>query len=243
MGRYGTREDELDDLLRRERLRRPLQGRRKGGLRVSRPGYGLKEMEAFLPLRARAPRSRTAAPRSSSSSTGCRRATSAARRRSTRTTARTASRRAAARLAARAARRGAGAVRAVPARRSRASRSRSAREGARARAARGAARRGDRPGARGAAPRLPRPRAQAGLVGVLRPARDDAGGARRGRRIDRPARARRRAASRYEAVEGLHVHVPAQEHKIGQGQDAVDPATGRRRARSSSSTATRAGSC
>ena len=59
------------------------------------------------------------------------------------------------------------------------------------RAARGAARGGRR--ARRAAARLPRPRAQAGLVGVLRPARADAGGAGRGRGVDR--RCSRRPAS------------------------------------------------
>ena len=53
-----------------------------------------------------------------------------------------------------------------------------------------------RGGARGAAARLPRSRAKAGLVGVLRPGRDDAGRARRGLRVDRAARAGRGAASR-----------------------------------------------
>ncbi len=49
MGRYGTRETELDDLLRRG-VFVDLYKVVKGGLRVSRPGYGLKELEAFLPL-------------------------------------------------------------------------------------------------------------------------------------------------------------------------------------------------
>src|SRR6266511_1094471 len=47
MGRYGTREAELDDLLRRGvfvDLRKVV----RNGLRASRPGYGLKEMESFL---------------------------------------------------------------------------------------------------------------------------------------------------------------------------------------------------
>jgi uncharacterized protein len=47
MGRYGTREAELDDLLRREvfvDLFRVV----RNGLRTSRPRYGLKDMEAFL---------------------------------------------------------------------------------------------------------------------------------------------------------------------------------------------------
>src|SRR5439155_327704 len=47
MGRYGTREAELDDLLRRGIFVDLLRVVRNG-LRASRPGYGLKEMEAFL---------------------------------------------------------------------------------------------------------------------------------------------------------------------------------------------------
>jgi predicted RecB family nuclease len=50
MGKYGTRESELDDLLRRDVFVDLLKVVR-GGLRVSRPGYGLKELEAFLPLK------------------------------------------------------------------------------------------------------------------------------------------------------------------------------------------------
>jgi predicted RecB family nuclease len=53
MGRYATREHELDDLLRRGVFVDLLKVVR-GGLRVSRPGYGLKELEAFLPLRRQA---------------------------------------------------------------------------------------------------------------------------------------------------------------------------------------------
>ena len=53
MGRYGTREAELDDLLRRE-VFVDLYKVVKGGVRVSRPGYGLKELEAFLSLVRRA---------------------------------------------------------------------------------------------------------------------------------------------------------------------------------------------
>jgi predicted RecB family nuclease len=49
MGKYGTREEELDDLLRRE-VFIDLFKVVRGGLRVSRPGYGLKELETFLPL-------------------------------------------------------------------------------------------------------------------------------------------------------------------------------------------------
>ena len=47
MGRYGTREAELDDLLRRGVFVDLLKVVRNG-LRASRPGYGLKELEAFL---------------------------------------------------------------------------------------------------------------------------------------------------------------------------------------------------
>ena len=53
MGRYGTREAELDDLLRRGVFVDLLKVVR-GGLQASRPGYGLKELEAFLPLERRA---------------------------------------------------------------------------------------------------------------------------------------------------------------------------------------------
>ncbi len=47
MGRYGTRETELDDLLRRGVFVDLLKVVRNG-VRTSRRGYGLKEMEAFL---------------------------------------------------------------------------------------------------------------------------------------------------------------------------------------------------
>src|SRR5688572_19259818 len=47
MGRYGTREHELDDLLRRGVFVDLLRVVRNG-IRASRPGYGLKELEAFL---------------------------------------------------------------------------------------------------------------------------------------------------------------------------------------------------
>ena len=46
-GRYGTREAQLDDLLRRG-VFVDLYKVVRNGLRASRPGYGLKEMEAFL---------------------------------------------------------------------------------------------------------------------------------------------------------------------------------------------------
>jgi predicted RecB family nuclease len=47
MGRYGTREAELDDLLRRE-VFVDLYKVVKGGLRISRQGYGLKEIEHLI---------------------------------------------------------------------------------------------------------------------------------------------------------------------------------------------------
>ena len=53
MGYYGTREDELDDLLRREVFVDLLKVVRNG-IRASRRGYGLKEMEAFLDFERRA---------------------------------------------------------------------------------------------------------------------------------------------------------------------------------------------
>ncbi len=49
MGRYGTREAELDDLLRRG-VFVDLYKVVRNGVRTSRPGYGLKELEAFLPF-------------------------------------------------------------------------------------------------------------------------------------------------------------------------------------------------
>jgi predicted RecB family nuclease len=53
MGRYGTREAEIDDLLRRGVFVDLLKVVR--GLAASVPGYGLKEMEAFLDFRRAAP--------------------------------------------------------------------------------------------------------------------------------------------------------------------------------------------
>ena len=53
MGRYGTREAELDDLLRRE-IFVDLYKVVRNAVRTSRPGYGLKELEAFLEFRREA---------------------------------------------------------------------------------------------------------------------------------------------------------------------------------------------
>ncbi|MBA2384258.1 MAG: TM0106 family RecB-like putative nuclease, partial [Actinobacteria bacterium] len=53
MGRYGTREAELDDLLRRG-VFVDLYKVVRNAIRASRPGYGLKELELFLDFRRRA---------------------------------------------------------------------------------------------------------------------------------------------------------------------------------------------
>ena len=53
MGRYGTREAELDDLLRRG-VFVDLYKVVRNGVRASRPGYGLKELELFLDFRRQA---------------------------------------------------------------------------------------------------------------------------------------------------------------------------------------------
>jgi uncharacterized protein len=53
MGRYGTREKELDELLRRGVFIDLLRVVRNG-IRASRPGYGLKELEVFLDFERRA---------------------------------------------------------------------------------------------------------------------------------------------------------------------------------------------
>jgi predicted RecB family nuclease len=53
MGRFGTREDEIDDLLRRG-VFVDLLAVVRNGIRASRPGYGLKELEVFLDFERRA---------------------------------------------------------------------------------------------------------------------------------------------------------------------------------------------
>ena len=78
-------------------------------------------------------------------------------------------------------------------------------QGRACRAERAAARRWG--GACSAPARLPRPRAQARLVGLLRPDRDDARRARRGRRVDRPGRARQRPRAG-EEVAGVRAQLP-----------------------------------
>jgi predicted RecB family nuclease len=53
MGRYGTREDEVDDLLRRG-VFVDLYAVVRNGVRVSQPRYSLKNLEVFLPLERQA---------------------------------------------------------------------------------------------------------------------------------------------------------------------------------------------
>ena len=138
MGRYGTREAELDDLLRRG-VFVDLSRVVRNGIRASRPGYGLKELEAFLDF------ARRAEVKDGGTSivvfeqwmqTRDDALLRADRRVQPRGLHRDA---AAARLAARASRRGDRAVRAVPAARAEAAEADSAREGGARRAARAAA--------------------------------------------------------------------------------------------------------
>ena len=226
MGRYGTREAELDDLLRRGVFVDLLKVVRNG-LRTSRRGYGLKEMEAFLDFE------RQAEVKDGGTSivifeqwmqTGeqalldqideynredC--------------------------IATRLLRDWllelkplAGPI--APARRRPEPRPVPEAKEERAELRGGAARGGG--GAGGAAARLPRPRAQAGLVGVLRPDGADARGA--ARRPGGDQRPRARTASRCESTApGPHARLPAAGAQARRG-----PADGRscdrrsRRARS-----------
>ena len=208
MGRYGTREAELDDLLRRE-VFVDLYKVVKGGLRISRPGYGLKEVEHLIGFE------RTAEIREGGTSIveferwmverdDAILAAIAAYNREDCIATRVLRDWLLERRAEALARFGP-----FPAPEPLESKPVKPEKEARRVAARGAARqRRPAPGARGAAPRLPRPRAQAVLVGLLRPARPHRGGARRGRGGDRRARPARRAAAG-EEVDRLRVHVPA----------------------------------
>ena len=171
MGRYGTREAELDDLLRRG-VFVDLYKVVRNGLRASRPGYGLKELEAFLDFHRRGggegrrQLDRHVRGVDADARAGAARQDRRLQRGGLHRDA------AAARLAARAARRGAARVRALPAAGAGRAEAGAGGQGRARRAARGAPRRGR--GARRAPARLPRARAQAGLVGLLRPAREDA---------------------------------------------------------------------
>ena len=244
MGRYGTREDEIDDLLRRGVFVDLLRVVRNG-IRTSRPGYGLKELEAFLDFEPRGGGEGRRRVDRRSSSAGCRPATRRCSTRSTSTTARTASRRcccatgcsgcsdeAVARFGPfppvvpeepKAAERAVG----------RAGRARSS----------GCFDAGEEVAA--APARLPPPRGQAGLVVVLRAARDDARRAARGRGVDRPASSPSASPSRSRSSRQAYTFTfPAQELKLA--RRAGRPRPGDRQARpasSSSSTASSGGSC
>ena len=217
MGRYGTRERELDDLLRRDVFVDLLRVVRNG-LRASRPGYGLKEMEAFLDFERQAEVKEGGASivifeqwmqtreqalldqldaynREDCIATRLLRDWLLERR-------------------AEALERFGPFPLPEPVESKPIPEVKAERAELRAQlldAGRGAGR---------AAPRLPRSRAQAGLVGVLRPARDDARGARRGRGVDRPARARQRARAG-EEVAGVRAHLPGPgaQARTGAGRD------------------------
>ena len=129
---------------------------------------------------------------------------------------------AAARLAARAARRGARAVRPVPAARARRAEGDAAeRRSSAPRCGRSCSTAGEE--LAGAAPRLPRPRAQAGLVGVLRPGRADA----RASWSRTPTRSGSlEPTGEPEPVKRSVVHAftfPPQEHKLRVGTTPFDP--------------------
>ena len=95
-------------------------------------------------------------------------------------------------------------------------------------AARGACSRATRRRRGSRAPaRVPPARGEAGLVGVLRPARDDELGADRGHGVDRRARvgrARSRRSSKKSLIYTLSF--PTQQHKLDAGDEVVDPRTG-----------------
>ena len=238
MGRYGTREAELDDLLRRGVFVDLLKVVRNG-IRASRPGYGLKEMETFLDFERRAEIQEGGASiiafeqwmqthddallrqideynREDCIATKLLRDWLLELR---------------AEAIAR--------VRAAAAAGAEGAAGDPAAQGRARRAPRRAARRGG--GARGAAARLLRPRAQARLVGLLRPAREVRGRARRRRGVDRPARAHRRAGAASRAR--TRTRSRSRRRSTSSALDRTSPT--RRRwaptpARSSSSTATRA---
>ena len=241
MGRYGTREAELDDLLRRG-VFVDLYKVVRNGVRASVPGYGLKELEVFLDFR------REAEVKDGGASivvfeqwmqTGRAGAAGSDRRVQPRGLPRDS---APARLVARAAR----ATRSPSSARSRCPSPRSRSQcpsggpsgqhfaselldaGTRAR----------RP-----APRLPRSRAEAGVVGVLRPGREDARGAARGSRLDLRARARSASACRSPGPGRTRSFSRRRSTSSGRGRRRSIRRPAARPARSSSSTGRRGGSC
>ena len=237
MGEHGTREDEIDDLLRGEVLV-DLFRVTKQALRASVPSYSIKEVEKLYGFE------RTADVGGGSESVidfeawletrGGR----AARRRSATTTRRTASRSTSCTAGCSSSGPADLAWRLPPDQREPSEEARGAARRARARPRRAARRRG---GGRAAlAPRaparVPPARGEAAVVGVLPPPRARRGGAARRRRHDRRARARRRARAG-QAVARVHVLVPGRRSTRSAAR-AVDPATereyrrrGRRRAR------------
>ena len=224
MGRYGTREAELDDLLRRGVFVDLLKVVRNG-LRASRPGYGLKEMEAFLDFE------RQAEVKDGGASivifeqwmqTGEQALLDqidAYNREDC--------------IATRLLRDWllelkpqAGPIApAPPPEEPKPIPERKAERAALAAQLLDAGR-----GARGAPARLPRPRAQARLVGLLRPDRDDARRARRGRRVDRPGRGRQRPRAG-EEVAGVRAQLPraGAQDRAGAGRARPGDAGQRRR--------------
>ena len=206
MGRYGTRERGARRPAPPRRLRRPLPrrpqrhprlaaGLRAEGarglprLRAAGGGEGRRRLDRHLRAVDADARRRAPAPDRRVQPRGLHRDAAPAR------------------LAARAARRGARAVRAVPAARAGRVEADPGGEGRARGAPRAAARR--RRGARGAAARLPRPRAQARLVGLLRPDRDDAGGARRGSRSRSAGSSSSASPSRSKKLAGVRAQLPA----------------------------------
>ena len=238
MGRYGTREDELDDLLRRE-VFVDLYRVVRGGLRDLAAGLRAEGGRDLLDFE-RTRRSRTAAPRSSSSSAGC----------TTRDDGDPGGDRGlqrgglhrhagAARLAARAACGGARGVRAVPAAGAAGVEAGAAGEGRARRAARGAAAtRGER--AALAASCSTTTTASASRSG----GRSSTGGDDARRSCSRTGR--RSAGSSSSARRGRRTKsivytftFPAQEHKLAQATGRSTRDDGRAPGRSSRSTATR----
>ena len=230
MQKHGTREDEVDDLLRGQVLVDLYQVVRQA-LRLSLPSYSIKKVEWFYFPRGR-PRCSAARSRPSSSSASSRPATSRCSPGSRPTTRTTATRRSASTAGSSTLRPPGLAWRAAADAREpsvEAVEHKNEREQVQA-ALRD---RGRAPARRSA--RLPPPRSQARLVGLLPPAH-----ARRRRALPRPDAIGRITWDEDEPlreVKSSYVYTlrfPAQEFKVG--SDAIDPATESSPARSSRST-------